>query len=87
MKHTPGPWTEIDGLLTCSDGLPPFAFQRPQEELQANARLIAAAPDLLEACHMTLAAIAADLPDWAIIECKAKLRTAIAKAEGNDKKG
>ncbi len=56
MKHTPGPWrnegwgnlivNSAEGytILACPGGNP----NCPVEELQANARLIAAAPEMLE---------------------------------------
>jgi hypothetical protein len=53
-KHTPGPW-EFDpngGLpviqIYCLDGKNPFHGHRSEEECAANARLMAASPDLLE---------------------------------------
>lgn len=62
MKHTPGPWTLGKGLYTVReqsatgrDGfiarthIPGEWRARDEEEQQANARLIAAAPDLLAA--------------------------------------
>ena len=58
---------------------------RPSEEAFANARLIAAAPDLLEACEAVVAAKVADGP-WSLHPCGqlyqaiAKARAAIAKA-------
>ena len=103
MNHTPGPWyvypqsdyitahdtddslfavatvtTEIDGLL---EGDP-----------QANARLIAAAPDLLEACRQFLAAerladeFGVDGAETieALIEASELARVAIAKAGGRE---
>lgn len=59
-KHTPGPWaanpivTQVDAM---SDMLPICQLlwptdQRSEEETEANARLIAAAPDLLHALQM-----------------------------------
>lgn len=62
-KHTPGPWC-LDPLqlgtvgdICTLDGTPiaqaqmrqPMAAGKPDDERQANARLIAAAPDLLDA--------------------------------------
>jgi hypothetical protein len=57
IKHTPGPWvfdedecSAIPALhLYCADSKNPFHGSRSEEELKANARLIAAAPELLEA--------------------------------------
>ena len=51
-KHTPGPWRQNEhGNLVCyPDGLEVgiLSSQLPKEEREANARLIAAAPDLLD---------------------------------------
>ena len=89
-KHTPGPWTlddrgykyivhkPGDGYITrdiCRmDSSTMAAFAQ-----EANARLIAAAPDLLEALKMLLGSTSYD-PNAA---CKA--RAAIAKATGDTK--
>jgi hypothetical protein len=89
-KHTPGPWTAEMGAgkgawvkgstgewsaLACGD---------TDESANANAALIAAAPDLLSACRAALAAfdgsnirIAAEY-----VGAVGELRDAIAKAEG-----
>ena len=97
-KHTPGPWC-LDPLelgtigdVCTLDGTPiaqaqmrqPMSSGKPDTERQANARLIAAAPDLLE----ELKNIANARPDtwedpsefeaWA----KSRARFTIAKAEG-----
>lgn len=63
MKHTPGPWKFTDGTITYTQfnieteeyhhngfiGEIGGGNQR-NEEIKANAKLIAAAPDLLAAC-------------------------------------
>lgn len=94
MKHTPGPWeitaanvlgrmaTVIDGIcIVLGHGRIP----------NANARLIAAAPDLLAALEAAEAAImdevnASDGEDHPVIRAHAKVaaeaRAAIAKATG-----
>ena len=98
MKHTPGPWevgtegSEI-GAVYCDNSLGSrvaivfgkgqeyTAFSRTEEE--ANASLIAAAPDLLEALvqaerlYTTYGLVACDSECGAWIN---KVRTAIAKA-------
>ena len=64
-KHTQGPWrlggnagiwakksTQLVSILYCLDE--EDVFRVCDEEANANARLIAAAPDLLEACLMGL---------------------------------
>jgi hypothetical protein len=88
-KHTPGPWSASEGFP--SDmwhvDMPNRAFvinvsradadpSMVVEEVQANARLIAAAPDLLEALRDTLRDLVtvAGLPD------KGKGRTAAQQA-------
>lgn len=96
-KHTPGPWrvtegrridsgrgysTAIADVWAHGEG----ADDAPSTgEAEANARLLAAAPDLLEACKEAVAVAnmsdedkpTLDDIDWA------RLRAAIAKAEGN----
>lgn len=58
--HTPGPWQVDDGEITASGfvlGLVygtddcPCSEDETREECQANAHLIAAAPQLLQACQ------------------------------------
>lgn len=98
-KHTPGPWKwwtthegshrinpEEGGLVIAScDTRNPFSYEQ-----EANARLIAAAPDLLEALKDLL-----DTSVWADAEGNVTIRlsgepavkraiAAIAKAEGRD---
>jgi len=98
-KHTPGPWhTGAFGnqIVYAADG---WAVANAQvnhhqhkgfEEMQANASLIAAAPELLEACVAMIEWDARE-EDHAVdfharmMLCKAafqKARAAIAKAEG-----
>lgn len=48
-KHTPAPWKFNENVIEAPDGLPIHHAVRSEEEKQANARLIAAAPELLEA--------------------------------------
>lgn len=97
--HTPGPWTVSEHADDAAQGLPAYgilhlAGQYGQVEIiptrtlaESDARLIAAAPDLLEAAKAMLFehpyACRTNQP-----ACKAgtcadhKLRAAIAKAEG-----
>lgn len=87
--HTPGPWTvswdEEDGwnnhiYSSPEDRVCFMAHGGPekQPEFDANARLIAAAPDLLEALKLMRGTVMdhGDSLEWAV------LRAAIAKAEG-----
>lgn len=76
-------------IADCSDML---EHRRPVVEWQANARLIAAAPDLLkalkEACDVLSLAVSYGLYDEGslgeadILDTRAMARAAIAKAEG-----
>ena len=86
-KHTPGPWKidgESDRVIVAHDGetLAQTYFVYGDRDRQypqsiANARLIAAAPDLLEACRFALSIIGH--PDDAGTNA---IADAIAKAEG-----
>lgn len=93
MKHTPGPWrveyfkwvrSEANGEQVCS-GLGEIKYGRTNEEIEllagANARLIAAAPDLLEACK-TIRDYDWEKTDNTWAEICLILNLAIAKAEG-----
>jgi len=91
--HTPGPWSlEVDAVISdateahiCTvlggEGTR-FIDDEDNQECLANARLIAAAPDLLDALK--------EVQDWANDgfrvalrdDQKAKIAAAIAKAEG-----
>lgn len=62
MNHTPGPWFVFGNGASVGGGHPTVGDEssglastatkrRPVEEQKANARLIAAAPDLLDACR------------------------------------
>ena len=69
-KHTPGPWEAVKMTISghefwkaiCSEGR--FPEKGPQAE--ANARLIAAAPDLLEALTDAVAIIEKYVPQDAL---------------------
>jgi len=79
MSHTPGPWTvESDGTTLVMDGQIVATAIAPDgariDEQRANARLIAAAPDLLVALQAVLR-----VADRATVEFDAA-RAAIAKA-------
>ena len=90
MKHTPGPW-EVDketgeitaretvlGIIYGVDDFPCYEGEDIDEECKANASLVAAAPDLLEAAKLALEKC--PFPVGAM-KAKEALRTAIAKAE------
>ena len=92
-KHTPGPWTASEGSpsdlwhvdmpdrqfsITVARG--DEDWDMSVEEVQANARLIAAAPDLLDALQALVAAFDADLHDLMIAKLAAQ--ASIAQATG-----
>ena len=85
-KHTPGPWTvvcdEIDCVSTAGDR--PFMELTDEDYIhcntEANARLIAAAPDLLEALEMLVSWEKTGIPLSEVGFLRA--RSAIAKAKG-----
>jgi hypothetical protein len=92
-KHTPGPWTvsvsgkENENCTVVADGIPVaivnddngnFAF-KAVSEIHANARLIAAAPDLLAALDVLL------YPEKHLVNvatARERAQDAIAKARG-----
>ena len=87
--HTPGPWI---ARKTGGQGWPgqrgwAIDFNEDQEQVvdfvyeEADARLIAAAPDLLEALEELLQLIEIERPDWLHTE-QHRARAAIAKARG-----
>jgi hypothetical protein len=74
-KHTPGPW-EVHPLAPLAVHQPEYECWIPQSK--ADARLIAAAPELLEALLLCVDA----LEDGHWQETKQAARAAIAKATG-----
>lgn len=90
-QHTPGPWyftPDSDEIFAADDEIVAVTWCVPKRGGLAegkNARLIAAAPDLLEALATALGALDASrsggaYPDFEVWEALA--RAAIAKAEG-----
>lgn len=85
-EHTPGPWESSGydghGGITINSDARQIGYASMCREQEANARLIAAAPDLLEA-------LKAFVEDWSELSGKVrgstldKIDAAIAKAEGN----
>ena len=90
-SYTPGPWhlDEYDDIAT-QGGLAVAGYYRGIkgiENPEANARLIAAAPDLLEALQAAenwLGEFGADSPDTGLQGLVKQARTAIAKALGQE---
>lgn len=98
IKHTPGPWHYGDehvnrrefncfsiGNGACSVAQVAVYPAISRDEAKANARLIAAAPDLLEACQTMLRlAEGLDLGESNSDEVE-QLRDAITKAQGGER--
>lgn len=92
IKHTPGPWfTFNDGkrvagpesTIGAGQGVALCSMRaRSDDEAKANALLIAAAPDLLDALKAALELLEREFPKPAPNGQIAKARRAIAKAEG-----
>ena len=102
MKHTSGPWhvrdfdgsqwsIDASGDMTVAQALQlrPLAFDMKQEERTANARLIAAAPKLLEALQSILPFIPVTSAEEGgasayseNVRAADKVRAAIARATG-----
>lgn len=87
-KHTPGPWKVVKDVtepvhhfdIQCANGFQVarlYPFQRAREE---NARLIAAAPELLEACETVLRSIEDE--ELTLEECRDLLVATLSKARG-----
>lgn len=95
-RHTPGPWRINGSLITSQAAMalqvaivyPPKVGNAPRDidERDANARLIAAAPDLLDALRLLLDGLQTYAPEFMHGLPKADYiraaRAAIAKAEG-----
>jgi hypothetical protein len=86
--HTPGPW-EVEGddeslWVTPLDRSTPVICDMVEREgeTEANAHLIAAAPDLLAACKAFIAADPAEGYSGAEYSALKLMHAAIAKAEG-----
>ena len=95
-KWTPGPWHVVDGKeVAAQDGgvAEIVTWHRDHDEIVANAHLIAAAPDLYEACDEALRFLDRGLGDYCagdggvemwMLAIQDKLRDAIRKARGEE---
>ncbi|HEU4731722.1 MAG TPA: hypothetical protein VFT22_27690 [Kofleriaceae bacterium] len=93
-KHTPGPWEADAGKPIVIWGPFPHRsriaeviqeWQGTRNVVEANAKLLTAAPDLLAACELAihdLEALSLAIRPLASSESIAALRAAIAKARG-----
>ena len=89
-RFTPGPWildqVELsihgqDGTFIATVELPPLCPSNVTDTMEANARLITAAPELLAACKHLLALLESPSPNRPGGVSRTILREAIAKAE------
>ena len=78
-KHTPGPWKLVDRDSVLIP-IAPYEWAEAYGGTEANARLIAAAPDLLEALKGMLLHMGMDEDEWNKPTFD-HARAAIAKAE------
>jgi hypothetical protein len=90
MSHTPGPWiqreqiTDHCGVRITADETSIAYVGRVEvskKQYEANARLIAAAPEMLEALQWVMQCLDGDLPHGTQ-ECLANARAVILKATG-----
>ena len=93
MRHTPGPWTVISGSKKLDYWIQGPIVNEDEfrdicslstwdsdERIKANAHLIAAAPDLLEACYRAIGC--GGLNHIVDTKVRKQVEAAIAKAEG-----
>lgn len=87
-RHTPGPWQAIGTCVGNAKGERRFVVgitrtaYASQDEMRANARLIAAAPELLEALE-AVDRMFSEPGKWNKISVRDCVRAAIAKATGD----
>ncbi len=74
------PPTDAPGLVDVLPGVACYVYSANPDTVVAAVKLIAAAPELLEACKAILACAATDTP--AQCEAVRRMRAAIAAAEG-----
>jgi len=90
MKHTPGPWNirkNYDGEIYIQTNSTTGVYSitilcQNEDELMANAHLISAAPDLLEACIGLIGILTPKQYSKQFPNIYRKAKAAIAKAEG-----
>jgi hypothetical protein len=88
-SHTPGPWENDRQTVYSVNGVHEQeiaeVYGNADGNAEANARLIAAAPELLEALKRITDAIEGTEPSQHVLDCLYKVAIkAIAKAEGRD---
>lgn len=89
MKHTPGPWRNItkscDIIGANRERVASVDPYKDDETIEANAALIAAAPELLSALRKIAAGVPYDSDGMTMEQMREAARAAIAKAEGVSK--
>ena len=84
QKHTPGPWGQCNCMVYAVDDGEPIAkcLDKEMHRAFSDAQLIAAAPELLEACELALK----DMDSWGIFgPGRTAIENAIKKARGKHK--
>ncbi len=84
-KHSPSPWRYLDYRVEDYKGEMIIAIGKSDERIphsvaEANGHLVAAAPDLLEACIAAHSALGFPIDDESMFRVTNQLATAIAKA-------
>jgi hypothetical protein len=84
-QHTPGPWSVWGDTITDDAKARHLAvIKNGAPETEANARLIAAAPDLMEAINLCVLVLSGDeMSKSTLIRALEKGVAAIAKAKGD----
>ena len=88
-KHTPGAWSASGTAVWSDKQLVASVYGddpdcKPDERMKANARLIAAAPELLEALKLCAGVCAGEtLNKRTLVLALCRARAAIAKATGD----
>lgn len=93
-KHTPGPWVLSEDHVSAIYGAPvdgrsygvvakTSEYIDPRDSQEANARLISAAPELLEVCKIALDALGCDRLWQDRLEAQRAIRAAMRKATGS----
>lgn len=87
QQHTPGPWKLNGSIVTTENGTPIASAQyygiHGSKECDDNALLIAAAPELLEACQSLVNWCDKNKPAGEALFFVTQARAAIAKATGS----
>jgi hypothetical protein len=87
-KHTPGPWLDYEGEVYAGKYLVADVWEHPSGDdvARANARLIAAAPDMLDALRAIRFEIECLSNHWVgpFKMAVDRVDAAIAKAEGRE---